>query len=147
MWQPEQPSYKGCMTSIQTASPRFGVAGTFLEAMASHDFSQLAASLDPDATLTALLPRGYDEWHGAPDICAQFETWFGETERYEVVDAAVGQVGALLELRWRLRLCAGRLGVEPRIVEQHVYAVTGPTGLIESMRLLCSGFWPEHADV
>jgi hypothetical protein len=135
------------MTSSQAASPQFATAGCLLEVMAAHDFSQLTAVLDPDAALSALLPRGYDEWHGAPAICAQFETWFGNTTDYEVVDAAVGQVGSLLELRWRLRVRADRLGDDAKLVEQHVYATTGPTGRIESMRLLCSGFREEHVDV
>jgi hypothetical protein len=139
------PSYNGVMTTTP-ASPQFAVAGSFLEAMAGHDFPRLALALDPDATLSALLPRGYDEWHGAPAICAQFATWFGNTSQYEVADAAVGQVGPLLELRWRLRLRADRFGDVPKVVEQHVYASTGPTGRIESMRLLCSGFCNEHTE-
>jgi hypothetical protein len=137
------------MTSTSTtssSSPQFAVAGSFLEAMAAHDFPRLAMALDPDATLSALLPRGYDEWHGADAICAQFATWFGDAREYEVADAAVGQVGGLLELRWRLRICCERFGGEPKVVEQHVYAVTGPTGRIQSLRLLCSGFCNEHAE-
>ena len=58
----------------------------------------------------------------------------------------MGQVGALLQLTWRLRLKADRLGEEPMIVEQHVYASTGAGGRIERLTLLCSGFWEEHVD-
>ncbi|MGZ4598182.1 MAG: hypothetical protein ACXWCM_00430 [Acidimicrobiales bacterium] len=114
--------------------------------MAAHEFDQLAAALDVDASLSALLPRGFCEWQGASEICAQFERWFGDVEQYEVVDASVGQVGALLQLTWRLRLEGERLGDGARIVEQHVYATTDVTGRIQRMSLLCSGFWEEHPD-
>jgi SnoaL-like domain len=128
------------------AAPQFAAAGTFLEAMAAQDFDRLTTVLDPDATLSALLPGGFDEWHGSEAISAQFATWFGDTREYEVEDAAIGQVGSLLELRWRLRVRADRRADEVMVVEQHVYAETGPTGRIRTMRLLCSGFRPEHAD-
>jgi hypothetical protein len=64
--------------------------------------------------------------------------------RFEVTDASVGEVGALLQLRWRLRLRGARLGDVAMVVEQHAYAATGATGRIERMSLLCSGFWKEH---
>jgi hypothetical protein len=75
-----------------------------------------------------------------------FERWFGDVEKCEVADAAVGQVGPLLQLRWRIRLQGPRLGNKPMVVEQHAYATTGPNGRIQQMSLLCSGFWDEHVD-
>ena len=71
-------------------APQFAVAGPFLEALAAHDFERLAVALDADASLSALLPRGFDEWHGAADICAAFEQWFGDVDEFEVVDAVGG---------------------------------------------------------
>ncbi len=133
-------------TSTPPASPHFAVAGIVLDALTAHDFERFDEALDPDATMSALLPRGFREWQGSSEICAQFERWFGDVERFEVADATVGQVGALLQLTWRLRLKGERLGVESMIVEQHVYAATGTTGRIERMSLLCSGFWEEHVD-
>jgi hypothetical protein len=151
MWPALGPSYNGAMTSPSplstTPSSPASAAGSFVEAIAGQDFDRIETILDPDATLAALLPRGYDEWHGAAAIAAQFGTWFGNAAEHEVVDAAVGQLGDLLELRWRLRLRADRLGPGTRLVAQHLYATTGPTGRIRSMRLLCSGFHAEHPDV
>jgi hypothetical protein len=132
--------------SPSPSSPHFAVAGTFLDALTAHDFEQLAEALAVDASLCALLPRGFREWRGATEICAQFEQWFGDIEQFEVVDASVGQVGALLQLTWRLRILAERLGDDPMVVEQHVYAATGPSGRVERLSLLCSGFWKEHPD-
>jgi hypothetical protein len=143
-------TYNGGMETTHASpapsAPHFAVAGTFLEALAGHDFEGLATALDPDASLSALLPRGFCEWQGASEICARFETWFGDVDQFEVVDASVGLVGALLQLRWRLRLQGARLGEEPKVVEQHAYAAAGPNGRIHHLSLLCSGFWPEHPD-
>jgi hypothetical protein len=97
--------------------------------------------------MAALLPRGFDEWHGAAGVTAAFEQWFGGVDEFEVVDASVGQVGSRLQLRWRVKVRGGRRGDEPMIVEQHAYADTAPTGRIRAMSLLCSGFCREHLDV
>ena len=126
-----------------TSAPHFAVAGLLLEALAANDFDRLASGLDDDATLFALLPRGFCEWRGASEISAAFERWFGDVEEFEVVDASVGQVGPRLQLRWRVRLRGSRLGDEARIVEQHVYADTAASGRIRSMSLLCSGYCKE----
>jgi len=135
------------MTALQGALPvPFSAAGLVLEALAAHDFPRLAAALEDDVLLSALLPRGFVEWRGAPAVCGAFEQWFGNVEAYEVTDASVGQVGGLLQLRWRLRVEAARLGDGPKVVEQHAFAATGPTGRIERLSLLCSGFWSEHVD-
>lgn len=134
-------------TSTPPSAPRFAVAGSFLEALAAKDFHRLAAALDADASLSALLPRGYCEWHGAAEIGAVFEKWFGDVDEFEVADAAVGQVGTRLQLRWRVRVRGGpRFGDDAMVVEQHVYADTAQTGRIRSMSLLCSGFCKEHLD-
>lgn len=127
-------------------SPHFAAAGIVLDALAAHDFARFDDALDADASLSALLPRGFRRWQGASEICAQFERWFGDVDRFEVADATVGQVGALLQLSWRLRLKGERFGDEAMIVEQHLYATTGASGRIERLSLLCSGFWAEHLD-
>ena len=140
------PSYNVAMTEVHAPSnPLFGIAGVLVEALADHDFDGLAAALDPDATMSALLPRGFVEWHGAAQICAAFEKWFGDVEEFEVSDASVGQVGALLQLRWRVRLRGIRFGEEPMVAEQCAYATSSPGARIGHIRLLCSGFWNEHA--
>jgi len=129
------------------STPQFAVAGSFLEALAARDFGRLGATLDDDATLKALLTRGFDEWRGAAEIRSAFERWFGDADEFEVVDASVGQVGPRLQLRWRVRVHGGRFGAETMVVEQHVYADTAVTGRIRSMSLLCSGFCQAHFDV
>jgi hypothetical protein len=134
------------MNPTSSLTPPFTVGGAVLEALATHRFDQLAEALEPDASLLALLPRGVVELHGAPEICRQFQRWFGDVDEFEVADASVGQMGALLQLRWRLRLQGPRLGPGVKVVEQHVYAATGPSGHINRLSLLCSGFWDERTD-
>ena len=67
-------------------------------------------------------------------------------DEYEVLDATVGLVGTRLQLSWRLHVRGGRLGPDDFVVEQHGYADTGPTGRIQSLCLVCSGFCKEHPD-
>jgi len=127
----------------QVAHPHFATAGVLLEALAGRDFRQLATAFEDGATMSALLPRGFVEWTGAEEVCGAFATWFADPTGFEVVDASVGHVGTLLELRWRLRVAGGRFGDASMVVEQHAFASTGPAGRIDHVALLCSGFWPE----
>lgn len=137
-------SYKGVMTKVQgLPNPHFATAGLLVEALAAHDFDALALALDPDATMQTLLPRGFVEWRGISEICDAFETWFGDVDEFEVVDATVGQVGALLQLRWRVRVKGDRFGENPMIAEQYLFAQTDGHARVNHMRLLCSGFWSE----
>jgi hypothetical protein len=140
--------YNGPMTTIDSPSPApsLSVADSFLEALTARDFARLTAVLDPDASLSALVPRGFREWHGATEIGATFERWFGDVAAFEVADAGVGQVGPRLQLRWRIRVTGPRPDDQPMVVQQHVYVDTTPSGRIGHLSLLCSGFCPEPAD-
>ena len=123
--------------------PPFSVAGTFLEAFAARDFARLPDSLSDTVHLSALVPIGLKEWDGPDEIVAAFNWWFGDADRFDLVDAVVGEVGTRLHLRWRVRVRGGRFGERWHVVEQQVYAHTGPDGRITRLFLLCSGFCPE----
>ncbi len=139
------PSYKCLVTTTQSApNPRFAVAGEVVEAIAARNFPGLAAALDAEATMAALLPRGFVEWNGVDEIVGVFTTWFGDVDRFEVADAEVGHVGDLLQIRWRVRVEGGPRFSEPMLVEQCAYASTNGDARIDRIRLLCSGFRPEH---
>src|SRR5262249_19113263 len=133
-------------TSTAPTAPQFANAGLFLEKLVAGDFAQLAAALEPDAKLGALLPRGFVEWQGSDAFCGAFNGFFGGMDEYEMIDASVGQVGARLQMRWRLHVRGGRLGPTDFLVEQHCYADAGPSGRIQSMVLVCSGFCREHPE-
>jgi SnoaL-like domain len=130
-------------TAIRPDVPLFSVAGTFLEALAAQDFPRLTTTLTDTARLSALVPSGLKQWHGPEEIGATFRRWFGDVARFELVDAVMGEVGPRLHLRWRVRVQAARFGAGWVVVEQQVYADTGPDGRITRLFLLCSGFCPE----
>jgi hypothetical protein len=76
-------------------------------------------------------------------IVKQFASWFGNTERFELVETTFGKVGGRLHLQWRLRLQAERLGSGWFVVEQQAYADTDDGGRIAGLDLLCTGYRPE----
>jgi hypothetical protein len=133
-------------TTTSPAEPQFASAGLFLEKLAAEDFDQLAVALEPDAKLRALLPRGLREWEGREAVCGAFTTLFGGMDEYAVLDATVGLIGTRLQLSWRLHVRGGRLGPHDFVVEQQGYADAGPTGRLQSLSLVCSGFCQEHSD-
>jgi hypothetical protein len=134
------PPYNSTMTTTTASLAR---ADALLTALAAHDFDGIADAFEPDAKLSALLPRGYDEWHDTAGVRAAFERWFGDVEELEVADASVGRIGDLLQLRWRVRVQGGRFGARAMVVEQYASAHLGPSGRIARLSLLCTGFWPQ----
>ncbi|HZZ53043.1 MAG TPA: hypothetical protein VFE26_02050 [Trebonia sp.] len=129
-----------------TAPPRPALAGVFLQGLADQDFAALGGALAADARLRALLPKGLREWTGGEEIAGQFARWFGDTVDFELVEATLGEVGGRLQLRWRLRLRAERLGAGWFTVEQQAYAEACEDGRIARLDLVCTGYRPEAGD-
>lgn len=111
--------------------------------MADRDFDRLQTLFAPDIAARALLPRGPREWGTAEELGDAFRTWFGTAVGFELVDAIVGEVGPRLHLRWRLRVHRADDPGTACVIEQQVYADTGPDGRVSRLDLLCSGFCPE----
>jgi hypothetical protein len=126
-----------------TTAPRPALAGAFLQGLADQDFDALVGTLAADARLRALVPKGLREWTGGEEIAGQFARWFGDTGDFELVEATLGEVGGRLQLRWRLRLRAERLGAGWFTVEQQAYADAGEDGRIDRLDLVCTGYRPE----
>jgi hypothetical protein len=122
---------------------RWSVGGVFLEALARRDYGRLAATFAPDVRLRAMLPPGPMNWEGPDTVSGVFSSWFGEATEFEVVDAAVGEVGGRLHLSWRLRLRPAPFGIGDgwHVIEQQAYVDAADT--VASIDLLCSGFHPE----
>ena len=111
----------------------------FLELLARRDFPGMAGCLAPDVRFRALLPPRDVDVTGPDAVLAEFRRWFGDdSETLEMVDAAVGEFGARLYLRWRIRLSSEDGAGGSRVVEQHAFATIGEH--IETLNLLCSGF-------
>jgi hypothetical protein len=141
--------YNGCMTSdtaTPTAdtdgdtSPQGTVGDALLWCLAAGDFDHLATMFEPDATLTALLPDGLHEWRGPAPIAGAFVGWFGRVAECELLAGVVVPHGPRLQMRWRARVRGGGFGDADFVVEQHAYVDPAPTGRIQHMSMLCSGF-------
>ncbi|HVT42669.1 MAG TPA: hypothetical protein VHD39_06765 [Acidimicrobiales bacterium] len=121
-------------------APHFATAGVVLEALAARDFGRLASAIAPDGTMDALLPRGLRACRGHVEIRTAFEDWFGDTTEFQVADASVGNVGPVLQLRWRLVVLKPAWGEQRHVVEQQAFAFMGESGLVQRLSLVCSGF-------
>jgi hypothetical protein len=116
--------------------------GLFLEALARRDFDGMAGCLAPEVHFRALLPPRDVDVNGPDAMLAEFRRWFGdETEELEMLDATVGEIGAGIYLRWRIRLTPSDKAGAARFVEQHAFATGGER--INTLSLLCSGFAPD----
>ena len=126
------------------AAARWSVGGVFLEGLANRDFAHIATTLATNVRFRAMLPPGPQEFEGPDQVTAAFRSWFGDVDEFELVDAAVGEVGARLHLSWRIRVRPAPFGIGDgwHVIEQHAYADT--TDAIETLDLVCSGFNPER---
>ena len=129
-------------TSLPTRPHAWPVAGLLLDALTRRDFDALQACLDEGVRFRALVPPGPFQLDGAADTAARFGAWFGGDDHFEVADAAVGQLGARMYARWRVRMWPSGRPDQARVAEQHVFT-TGNDRIL-TLDLLCSGF---HAEV
>lgn len=136
------------MTVDESLPPvaRWSVGGVFLEAFAKRDYQQMAATLSPEVRLRAMLPPGPMDWEGPATVAEVFGSWFGSAADFELIDAAVGEVGGRLHLSWRVRVRPAPFGIGDgwHVIEQQAYADAGEA--ITSLDLLCSGFRAEPAN-
>ncbi len=119
---------------------RFAVAGRFIDGLAARDFDAVVGSLTDDVAFRALLPRKVLDLVGGAAVRSTLDTWFGAAERWELVEAVVGEIGGRVHLRWRLRLTNPDVGPGTFLVEQQLYADTGPDGRLRDVALLCTGY-------
>jgi hypothetical protein len=122
------------------ADPRWEIAGQVLDALARRDFPVMQSCLDANVRFRALVPRGALEASGAAQAVGLFRQWFGAADTFELIDAAIGQVGPRIYLRWQLRTGVSGDPSSFRLVEQHAFATVRER--IEALDLLCSGFTP-----
>jgi hypothetical protein len=122
---------------------RWSIAGIFLESLTARDYDRLATTLAPDVRFRALRRGGPSEWHGRAEATDAFHSWFGEADRFEVVDATVGEIAGRLQMTWRIRLRPAPFDIGDgwHLIEQHAFADVAET--IETLDLVCSGFRAE----
>jgi ketosteroid isomerase-like protein len=122
---------------------RLEVVGRFIDGLVARDFDAVAGTVTDDVVFRALLPRRVLDLEGPDATRDAFVGWFGTAERWEIVEAVVGEVGDLLHLRWRIRLTKPELGDGTFVVEQQMYAESAAEGRLSRVSLLCSGFKAE----
>jgi hypothetical protein len=123
---------------------RWSIAGMFLEGLTIRDYERLVATLDQGVRFRALLSPGPSEWHGRDEAADVFRSWFGEADRFDVVDATVGEIAGRLQMTWRIRLRPAPFGIGDgwHLIEQHAFADVADT--IKALDLVCSGFRAER---
>ncbi len=121
------------------------VAGRVIDGLAARDFDTIVGALAEDVVFRALLPRRVLDIGGSDAVRSTFEAWFGEADRWELVEAVVGEVGGRIHLHWRVRLTNPAVGPGTFLVEQQVYADAGADGRLCDVALLCTGYRPERS--
>jgi hypothetical protein len=131
-------------STIAHKPARWSIAGLFLECLTARDYERLAATLAPSVRFRALQQAGPSEWHGRAEAAHVFHSWFGEADRFEIVDATVGAIAGRLQMTWRIRLRPAPLdlGAGWHLIEQHAFSDVAET--IETLDLVCSGFRAER---
>jgi hypothetical protein len=116
------------------------VVGQFLDALTRRDFGALETCLECDVRFRALVPCMPCEEGDFAAAMANFRSWFCVDEPVEFVDAAIGQVGTRMYLRWR---AVRGVASDPdafQVVEQHAFATVADR--ISVLEVLSSGFCP-----
>ena len=106
--------------------------------LAVRDFDGLAACLDPDARLRAVIPPGPEEHYGRAAATGRFADWFADAVSFELVEHRIEPFVDRWLVTYGIALDEGD---SPRRVEQHLFCDLGAE-LIERIDLLCSGFRP-----
>jgi hypothetical protein len=113
-------------------------AREFLSALNALDYQRMADHFQPDAKGKFLIPGAFTEATGGIEVADQFRKWFEGKDAFELVDAKITPLSTKLHLRYGVRFASDG---KPSHGEQHVY-VALEDGLIASLDLLCSGFFP-----
>lgn len=114
------------------------LAQTFLTALGSQDFEQLAACFQPDVRFRALVPPGVREGADRSEALGWLRRWFGDASDLNVLSATTGIVGDRLHIAYRFHL---RKPAGWQVIEQQAYC-TVEEGRIADMAIVCSGFCP-----
>ena len=104
----------------------------------------MAAAFTDDAAMLALVPGGLREAAGPDEIGDQFRRWFGDTTKFQLIEAVIADAGPRLRLNWRIRLHPDRLDDGWMAVEQQAFVDPAPDGRFARLRVLCSGYYPEN---
>lgn len=137
------PTSRQAPPKLRNRTKRAAAGRQFVDALTTRDFANLAESLEPTATMRALLPRGPVEFRERDEIVAAFQGWFGAATGFEVIDTVIDEVGDRVHASWQFRVHPTPRGAEGwHVVAQHVFLRAGTK--VEQLDLLCTGFIPDE---
>ncbi|MDN5918360.1 MAG: nuclear transport factor 2 family protein [Pseudonocardia sp.] len=122
-----------------SATPAQALGEAFVAALVDGDADAVAASLAPNARLSALLPGGIREELGRTAVAGAFADWFVRySTARELLESDVDVIAGQLSVRYRMHTSTGG---RASVIEQHLYATVDDPGLGD-IRLMCTGFHP-----
>jgi TusA-related sulfurtransferase len=121
------------MTSTQES-----VLHRMVDALEATDRAGLEGVLASDVRLRASLPRRDVERSGRGEAADLMLAWYSDSTNIARVHSVVDSIGDVWHAGWRFTLQEAGADL---VVEQHAYC-TVTDGLIESIRIICSGFRP-----
>ena len=121
-----------------SSSPTDRRLGEAFSAALAGDVDAARDLLHPEIDFRALTPRRSWEAADPSETMAILRAWFGEVTIEEVLRVESDEIGDRHRVAYRFR---GDDAGDPFLVEQQAYFSTRD-GLIDWMRVLCSGFRP-----
>jgi TusA-related sulfurtransferase len=127
------------MSQVILEDQEIDLGERFLAALHARDFDRIQACFDAQVAFQALVPKGIRPGANAEEATGWLRRWFGEADEFQVLASSTDRVADRLHIAYRIRL---HRYDGWQVIEQHSYC-TIKDGLIETIRLLCSGFRPE----
>lgn len=117
------------------------VTRRFLDALSRRDFTAVAATLDPDVWMRAMLVRETREAHDDHSTIAAMRDWFATAEDVDVRELEQATVEGRQRVRWQFVLRPDWAPGTLHRIEQVGY-VTVRLGRITRLDVVCTGFHP-----
>ena len=113
----------------------------FAETLATKQWDELAALLDPQLDFRAMTPRRFWEAATPAEVVDDVLTvWFGAGDHIEgLEEVQVGTVADRCSVRYQLRV---RNNDGVHLVEQQGYYDVGEDGRIVKLHMMCAGYRP-----
>jgi hypothetical protein len=108
----------------------------FIQFLADRNYNKMKELYHPDVTARLLIPGGLLTVYDSENLIKKISSWFADSEKFELVDSQVDELGGKLGVRYKFR---GIENNEAYIVEQQTFLKI-IDGKIHSFDLLCSGF-------
>ena len=113
--------------------------GRLVDAIGARDYKAIFATLATSVHFRYLIPPGPGELHGAADVAAKFDQWFGDSRELTVEALRVEPISDRTSAWYRFLV---RRQDEWEVIEQQIFVDVDENLKIASIDLVCSGFRP-----